>query len=508
MGDGIGIESRLNLPERFRYERVVRKAKDYRAGDRRVIADLSGPGCVRHFYCVGSRGGSGGDLFNRNRAFIIRFYWDGEEQPSIEVPLADLFGVHHNVGYYPINSFYVTAKANAGLGCYFPMPFARSARVEVEALVDGTFIYTLDWHRYLDGELEEPLRFHASWRRENPAPAWGEDFLVMDALGSGYLAGFSLGVRLRSDEQRWSHAGSENLYLDGEATGEGGVVPHYLRAGGGENTFDAGFGGVTHAPDTGLYSGIPYLEYRDAGPALARHVLSAYRFYVHDLLPFHRSLHFRWGSHRNDMCATAYWYQTEPHRPFVRMALAEHLRYGDWENEVEVPRGTHDLLLPCGASGQDAVPASADDGTWSLHSGDQALHQRPESIGPGIAARACHGFIDFSHVFNVRSTGSNETWPCAAAAVGRLTVERETEATVHLSWDGDLRLRLNDEPPRHLGLRTTYGYQAQRVTLRRGVNTLVIHLDNADSRFSWGAFAFSCRVVCDDAAVIIPAALA
>ena len=289
--------------------------------------------------------------------------------------MADLFGVHHNVGYYPINSFYVTAKANAGLGCYFPMPFARSARVEVEALVDGTFIYTLDWHRYLDGELEEPLRFHASWRRENPAPAWGEDFLVMDALGSGYLAGFSLGVRLRSDEQRWSHAGSENLYLDGEATGEEGVVPHYLRAGGGENTFDAGFGGVTHAPDTGLYSGIPYLEYRDAGPALARHVLSAYRFYVHDLLPFHRSLHFRWGSHRNDMCATAYWYQTEPHRPFVRMASAEHLRYGDWENEVEVPRGTYDLLLPCGASGEDAVPAGDDDGTWSLHRGEQALHQ-------------------------------------------------------------------------------------------------------------------------------------
>ena len=283
---------------------------------------MAGPGCIRHFYCVGSRGGHSGDLSNRNRAFIIRFYWDGEEQPSVEVPLADLFGVHHNVSYYPINSFYVTAKADAGFGCYFPMPFARSARVEVEALEDGTFIYTLDWHRYLDGGLEEPLRFHASWRRENPAPAWGEDFLVMDALGSGYLAGFSLGVRLRSDEQRWSHAGSENLYLDGEATGEEGVVPHYLRAGGGENTFDAGFGGVTHAPDTGLYSGIPYLEYRDAGPALARHVLSAYRFYVHDLLPFHRSLHFRWGSHCNDMCATAYWYQTEPHRPFVRMASA------------------------------------------------------------------------------------------------------------------------------------------------------------------------------------------
>ena len=104
----------------------------------------------------------------------------------------------------------------------------------------------------------------------------------------------------------------------------------------------------------------------------------------------------------------------------------------------------------------------------------------------------------------MRSTGSNETWPCDAAAVGRLTVKRETEATVHLSWDGDLRVRLNDQPPRHLGLRTTYGYRALRVTLRRGANTLVVHLDNAESRLSWGAFTFSCRVVSDDGRITGP----
>ena len=115
----------------------------------------------------------------------------------------------------------------------------------------------------------------------------------MDAVGRGYLMGFSLGVQVRVDNIRWSHAGSENIYIDGEATGEDGIVPHYLRAAGGENTFDTGFGGVTHKSNSHLYAGIPYYEYYDEGPALARHRLSAYKFYVHDLMPFNQSIHFR-----------------------------------------------------------------------------------------------------------------------------------------------------------------------------------------------------------------------
>ena len=269
----------------------------------------------------------------------------------MEVPVNDFFGVHHPVRYYPIDSYYISVKDQGGFACYFPMPFGSSARVEIEARSEGTFIFTLDWHCYLTDELDEELRFHSSWRRDNPAPAWGEDFFVMDAVGRGYLSGFSLGVRLRTDDQRWSHAGSENLYIDGEATGEDQVVPHYLRAAGGENTFDVGYGGVVHQPDTHLYAGMPYYEYKDVGSALARHVLSAYKFYVHDLLPFERSLHFRWGSQANDMCMMAYWYQTEPHRPFVRMASWNDLEYGDWRDEVEVTRGRYDLLKTGGRRG-------------------------------------------------------------------------------------------------------------------------------------------------------------
>jgi hypothetical protein len=495
------IEHRLNLPKKFRYERVLGKLP-LQARERRVIADLEGPGCIRHLYSV-FRVPEGG------RNFILRIYWDGEETPSVEVPLPDFFGVHHDVRYYPINSCYLSVKDKGGLASYFAMPFARSARVEVEAKNNATFIYTLDWHKYLTGGsprrgFDEGLRFHASWRRENPAPAWGEDFFVMDALGCGYLMGFSLGVRLRSDEQRWTHAGSENLYIDGEATGEGDIVPHYLRAAGGENTFDAGFGGVRHTPDTYLYAGIPYLEYKDAGPALARHQVSAYKFYVHDLLPFEKSLHFRWGSHANDMCMTTYWYQTEPHRPFVRMASFQDLEYGDWKNEVEIVRGKYDLLKQVDAKGQDAVLASPDDGTWSLYNGDDVLGKRGNAIQPGIQRYACHGFIDFAHVFNVKSKVSNVTWPANATAAAVLAVEHEMSATLHLSWANLMKIRINDEAIQDLGNHPTYKYRAVEVNLRQGKNLMLVNLDNPEPGQHWGAFTFSCRVVLSAGSLVIP----
>jgi len=268
------IEDQLQLPERYRYERVV-TIVGLKPGERRVIAELDGPGCIRHFYTSEA---------SARRNFILRIYWDGEQHPSVEAPLRDFFGIHHAVSYYPINSHYLSAADRGGFASYFPMPFAKSARLEIESITGTAFRITLDWHKYLTDKFDEKLRFHASWRQESHGPAWGEDFFAMDAVGRGYLLGFSLGVQTRVDDVRWSHAGSENIYIDGEATGKDGIVPHYLRAAGGENTFDAGFGGVLHKANSHLYAGIPYYEYYDEGPALARHRLSAYKFYgIHSL---------------------------------------------------------------------------------------------------------------------------------------------------------------------------------------------------------------------------------
>ena len=155
------IESKLRLPERYRYERVVTFV-GLKPGERHVIAELEGPGCIRHFY-------TSEDSPRRN--FILRIYWDGEEHPSVEAPVRDFFGIHHPVSYYPINSYYLSATDSGGFASYFPMPFSKSARLEIESITGTGFRITLDWHKYLTDDFDEKLRFHASWRQESQGPA-------------------------------------------------------------------------------------------------------------------------------------------------------------------------------------------------------------------------------------------------------------------------------------------------------------------------------------------------
>jgi D-arabinan exo alpha-(1,3)/(1,5)-arabinofuranosidase (non-reducing end) len=493
----VTIEDKLNLPENYRYERVVRRVK-FEAGQRKIIAELEGPGCIRHFYKVGGS----------FRNFILRIYWDGEDSPSVEAPVCDFFGLHHDVTYYTINSYYLSMKngRHAGHACYFPMPFSRKARVEVEAIEEGAIIFTLDWHKYLTDEFDEDLRFHAAWRRESPAPAWSDDFFALDAVGRGYLLGFSLGVRVDSDAQRWTHAGSENFYIDGEATGENGIVPHYFRAAGGENSFDVSFGGVLHEQSTHLYTGFPFYEQIDIGRALARHRVSAYKFYVHDLLPFNKSLHFRWGSQANDMCITTYWYQTEPHRAFVKMPCSPEDFDGTSRNKVLIKRGKYDLLRQIGADSPEAILASPDDGSWSLYNGEKLLEMPVKAIPDGVHRYAFHGFIDFTHDFDVRSEAPNVSWPANASALTTLEVENDTPATLHLSWDDRMKIRINDEKVQDLSSHQSYEYQAVNVNLRKGKNILILNLENPGPGLTWGAWTFSCRCVLPDGSIVVPKA--
>ena len=142
--------------------------------------------------------------------------------------------------WYPIDNHYLSIKAWNGYNCYFPMPFAHSARIEFESSDEQNYvILEVDWDRYPDQEMSEPRRFCARWRREMPTQRYGEDFLMLDADGPGQLLGFVYGVRLLDDADRWSHGGADNIYLDGE-----GEHPAYLRGIGGEDTFGEGYGGA------------------------------------------------------------------------------------------------------------------------------------------------------------------------------------------------------------------------------------------------------------------------
>ncbi|MDQ2832097.1 MAG: DUF2961 domain-containing protein, partial [Chloroflexota bacterium] len=64
----------------------------------------------------------------------------------------------------------MSAEDGKALNCFFAMPFARGARVEVTSECtehEVLFYYYIDYeeHDRLDDDL---LRFHTQWRRQNP----------------------------------------------------------------------------------------------------------------------------------------------------------------------------------------------------------------------------------------------------------------------------------------------------------------------------------------------------
>ena len=57
-------------------------------GETLVLADLEGPGIIKHIW------NTSGSLNPYSvRAMVNRIYWDNSDKPSVEVPLGDFFGV-------------------------------------------------------------------------------------------------------------------------------------------------------------------------------------------------------------------------------------------------------------------------------------------------------------------------------------------------------------------------------------------------------------------------------
>src|SRR5579872_5256173 len=87
-------------------------------GERVTLADIGGPGVVRHIWLTCSP-----DWWRR---LVLRAHWDGDPDPAVLVPLGDFFGQGF-AEYAALSSQYVTVAPHGGLNCYWPMPFRRRA---------------------------------------------------------------------------------------------------------------------------------------------------------------------------------------------------------------------------------------------------------------------------------------------------------------------------------------------------------------------------------------------
>src|SRR5918994_6173191 len=144
-------------------------------GSTATLASIGGAGCVNHVWITVANESMGRtpaapepDFLRR---LVFKIYWDGEEEPSVLVPVGDFFGVGHartrNFVSAPLQ---MSPENGKSFNCFFHMPFAEGARIEVASELEHEkvlFYYYVDYEEF--GSLEDGLaRFHAQWRRENP----------------------------------------------------------------------------------------------------------------------------------------------------------------------------------------------------------------------------------------------------------------------------------------------------------------------------------------------------
>ena len=299
-------------------------------GETTVLLEQDGPGCVTHLYCALAF-----PELTDYRDAILRCWWDGESTPSVEVPLGDFFTLAH-ARVRSVRS--ALASVNPGFGsshglhAFFPMPFATGARITLEHRGDcalggalSALWFHVDYETYDHPPPDDTLRFHAQWRQEAMTAPVGphpnrqlhggtnldgaENYVSLEAAGAGQMVGLLL--EIDNVAGGWYGEGDDMVFVDGEAW------PPAIHGTGTEEIFGAGACPTTEY--AGPYHGFHLLESPDWSGLVA-----GYRWFVHDSIRFTRSL--RWtvehghaNNFANAYASVAYWYQTEPHAPFVAL---------------------------------------------------------------------------------------------------------------------------------------------------------------------------------------------
>lgn len=293
--------------------RFQQKCVDLKPGEVFTAADIEGPGLITRIWVTLPLMISPHAL----RDVVVRMYWDGEDEPSVQVPLGDLFGATfaRPVDYH---SAYLAITSGAML-CFFPMPFRERAVVTFEnqsAFTVRLFFFQLTYLRLDSWPAADPPYFHCHWHREklergDPA------YEVLEASGRGFYLGCHLdmqgaGIPWRLNPvhdalpEGWGLGmleGWERMWIDD-------ADEPNVHGTGGEDYFNGAWY-FTHVPSTTPTHGVTKRNY------VTRRV-SCYR--LHAEMPVSFRSRFRMTiDHGFDNVlpavydGTAFWYQWEPH---------------------------------------------------------------------------------------------------------------------------------------------------------------------------------------------------
>ena len=293
-----------------------------------TLAEIEGSGAIQQIWLTPAP-------LNKSRTMILRFYWDGEETPSIECPLADFFTCGWQE-YCQNNSLMVNVNPGSAFNCYWNMPFRKKAKVTIENLDDNqiTVYYQIN---YALGDVPDNAAYlHAQFRRVNRLKEKDVVTLLDGVKGKGHYVGTYMAWEVFSPG--WWGEGEIKFFMDGDKefpTICGTGTEDYFC---GSYNFDRG--GLYRefsTPYAGLVQVIPNNICYKPGQRFGLyrwHVTDPVRF-DEDLKVTMQALGWQGGgdNHRylplqDDISSVAFWYQTEPHAAFPKFPSREELLIG------------------------------------------------------------------------------------------------------------------------------------------------------------------------------------
>ena len=292
-------------------------------GETRELAYIEGSGVIQHIWMVPT---------SKGRNSIIRFYWDGQETPSVECPVGDFFA---STWDHPTQLTSLAICINPGIAynCYWQMPFRRSCRITLEDIGPENVMcyYQIDYA--LTDVPEDAAYFHAQFRRTNPLP-YKSVYTILDGVrGQGHYVGTYLAWSVNNGG--WWGEGEIKFYLDGDEE-----YPTICGTGT-EDYFCGSYGFEdpdTHdhyrpflTPYAGLHQIIePNRLYS------SQFRFGLYRWHITDPVRFQndirvtiQALGWREGERylplQDDIASVAYWYQTLPAAAFPPLPDKDYL---------------------------------------------------------------------------------------------------------------------------------------------------------------------------------------
>ena len=285
-----------------------------------VIGEIKGPGCIQQIWMTPT---------GNWRRSILRVYWDGETEPSIECPVGDFFACGWGK-YCQISSLPVCVNPGSAFNCYWPMPFRKSAKITMENTDEKNMVVYYQVNYTLTDIPKDAGYLHAQFHRETTLKQKGLYTIVEGIEGEGQYVGTYLAWQVKGTG--WWGEGEIKFFMDGDKEFPTicgtGTEDYFCGSYDFENQETKKYQTFS-TPYTGLAQVLPPDKIYEAGQKFG-----LYRWHIADPVRFERDLKVtiqalgwqsggRYLPEEDDIASVAFWYQKEPHKTFPKLVVGE-----------------------------------------------------------------------------------------------------------------------------------------------------------------------------------------